>query len=226
MTTSTTPISLAGTSSPVSVAQELGLGLTSTLDLNNATVRSLAGAGGSGTTIDMNSLRNKSYISATIVINAVYRVYYSTGNESRWGLGDMWQAQYPGPYTNAGSVVSESINSSVWTSQGVTVTAQNWPSTTITTAVSKIVFSSTDLATNNKYYYAPNFAFTFGGAGTVPPTLVQPTVWTSMTIVGPSGTTVLYRANAIWTTNGVFTWSWTGIANPMATPGQYTITFK
>jgi hypothetical protein len=60
MTTSTTPISLAGTASPVSVAQELGLGLTTTISLNDAAVRTLAGAGGSGTVNSMNSLRAKS----------------------------------------------------------------------------------------------------------------------------------------------------------------------
>ena len=62
MTTSTPLISLAGTSSPVSVAQELGLGLTTQISMNDAAVRTLAGAGGSGTVILMSDLSNKSNV--------------------------------------------------------------------------------------------------------------------------------------------------------------------
>jgi len=58
-------LNMAGTSSPVSVAYELGLGLTTTISMNDAAVRSLAGVGGSGTSWSMNSLYGKS----SIVIN-------------------------------------------------------------------------------------------------------------------------------------------------------------
>lgn len=57
---STGPLSLGGTSSPVSVAQELGLSLTATISMNQANVRTLAGVGGSGTQWSMNSLYGKS----------------------------------------------------------------------------------------------------------------------------------------------------------------------
>lgn len=43
------PINIAGTSNPVSVAQELGLSLTATISMNQTNVRTLAGVGGSGT---------------------------------------------------------------------------------------------------------------------------------------------------------------------------------
>ena len=56
------PLNMGGTSSPVSVAQELGLGLTSTISMNQANVRTLAGVGGSGTTWSMSSLYGKSNI--------------------------------------------------------------------------------------------------------------------------------------------------------------------
>lgn len=52
-------INLAGTSSPVSVASELGLGLTTAITMNDAAVRTLAGAGGSGVSWSMSSLYGK-----------------------------------------------------------------------------------------------------------------------------------------------------------------------
>ena len=57
------PLNMGGTSSPVSVAQELGLSLTATITMNDAAVRTLAGVGGTGTTWSMNSLYGKSNIS-------------------------------------------------------------------------------------------------------------------------------------------------------------------
>ena len=53
-------LNMGGTSSPVSVAQELGLSLTATISMNDAAVRTLAGVGGSGTSWSMNSLYGKS----------------------------------------------------------------------------------------------------------------------------------------------------------------------
>ena len=54
------PLNMGGTSSPVSVAQELGLSLTATISMNQTNVRTLAGVGGSGTTWSMSSLYGKS----------------------------------------------------------------------------------------------------------------------------------------------------------------------
>ncbi len=55
------PLSLGGTTSPVSVAAELGLGLTSTISMNQTNVRTLAGVSTvSGTTWSMSSLYGKS----------------------------------------------------------------------------------------------------------------------------------------------------------------------
>ena len=53
-------LNMGGTTSPVSVASELGLGLTSTISMNDAAVRTLAGVGGSGTSWSMSSLYGKS----------------------------------------------------------------------------------------------------------------------------------------------------------------------
>ena len=53
-------LNMAQTTSPVSVALELGRGLTSTISMNDSDVRALAGVGGSGTQWSMNSLYGKS----------------------------------------------------------------------------------------------------------------------------------------------------------------------
>lgn len=56
------PLNMGGTTTPQSVANELSLGLTTTISMNQAAVRTLAGVGGSGTTWSMNSLYGKSNI--------------------------------------------------------------------------------------------------------------------------------------------------------------------
>lgn len=53
-------LNMGGTSTPVSVAQELGLGLTATISMNQSNVRTLAAVGGSGTSWSMNALYGKS----------------------------------------------------------------------------------------------------------------------------------------------------------------------
>lgn len=53
-------LNMGGTTSPVSVAQELGLGLTTTISMDQANVRTLAGVGGTGTSWSMSSLYGKS----------------------------------------------------------------------------------------------------------------------------------------------------------------------
>lgn len=64
-------LNMGGTSTPVSVAQELGLGLTTTISMNGAAVRTLAGVGGSGTAWSMGSLYGKSNrVVANITISA------------------------------------------------------------------------------------------------------------------------------------------------------------
>lgn len=51
---------MGGTTTPQSVANELSLGLTTTISMNQAAVRTLAGVGGSGTPWSMNSLYGQS----------------------------------------------------------------------------------------------------------------------------------------------------------------------
>jgi len=66
MPASPNTLNMAGTSSPVSVAYELGLGLTTTISMNQAAVRTLAGVGGSGTTWSMSSLWGKSSFAVSL----------------------------------------------------------------------------------------------------------------------------------------------------------------
>lgn len=64
---STGALNMGGTSSPVSVAQELGLGLTTTISMNQSNVRALAGVSStSGSTWSMNSLYGKSNITVSL----------------------------------------------------------------------------------------------------------------------------------------------------------------
>lgn len=53
------PLNMAGTTTPQSVANELGLGLTTAISMNTAAVRVLAGAGASGTAWSLSSMYGK-----------------------------------------------------------------------------------------------------------------------------------------------------------------------
>ena len=64
----TTP---AGTISLNDVNVELIRSGTATIDMNDSQVRTLAGAGGSGTTIDMDSLRGKSWVITLSTVGTV-----------------------------------------------------------------------------------------------------------------------------------------------------------
>jgi hypothetical protein len=66
-------LNMGGTTTPQSVANELGLGLTTTISMNQAAVRTLAGVGGTGTTWSMNSLYGKSAI--TISLASMVDIY-------------------------------------------------------------------------------------------------------------------------------------------------------
>lgn len=57
---STGALNMGGTTSPQSVNSELGQSLTATVSMNDSNVRTLAGAGGSGTSWSMNALYGKS----------------------------------------------------------------------------------------------------------------------------------------------------------------------
>jgi hypothetical protein len=73
------PLNMGGTTTPQSVANELGLGLTTTISMNQANVRTLAGVGGSGTTWSMNSLYGKSSI---VINNAISCYAFNTTTSS------------------------------------------------------------------------------------------------------------------------------------------------
>lgn len=78
-------LNMGGTSSPVSVAQELGRGLTSTISMNDSDVRTLAGVSGtSGSTWSMNSLYGKSNVTislASVTSNSPFAATPFAGGE-------------------------------------------------------------------------------------------------------------------------------------------------
>lgn len=86
----TTPSGTIGLSD---VNAELGLSPTATIDMNNSSVRTLAGVGGSGTIISMNNLRGKSNrvtIPLTISANTTnYDIYSSRGGSYDAGKSDI-----------------------------------------------------------------------------------------------------------------------------------------
>lgn len=98
-------INLGGTSSPISVAQELGLGLTSTISMNDAAVRTLAAVGGSGTSWSMNSLYGKAnkWI-ATISTNQ------QEMNLATWASANGWNGSKPAEITIGSGVYIWSNN--------------------------------------------------------------------------------------------------------------------
>ena len=65
------PLNMGGTTTPQSVANELSLGLTTTISMNQAAVRTLAGVGGSGTQWSMNSLYGKSAGFTTVSLASI-----------------------------------------------------------------------------------------------------------------------------------------------------------
>lgn len=69
-------LNMGGTTTPQSVANELSLGLTTTISMNQAAVRTLAGVGGSGTPWSMNSLYGRSAI--TISLTSLTSIYGDT----------------------------------------------------------------------------------------------------------------------------------------------------
>lgn len=71
------PLNMGGTTIPVSVAAEIGLGLTTTISMDQANVRALAGVGGSGTSWSMSSLYGKSW---RVAISSTFAA--STANAS------------------------------------------------------------------------------------------------------------------------------------------------
>lgn len=111
-------LNMGGTSTPVSVAQELGLGLTTTISMNQSNVRTLAAVGGSGTSWSMNSLYGKSnsitgpwvqkgnyYTSATAQTNQ---------NSLAYGNG-RWALLGGGPNTYSPEVFTSDDNGTSWT---------------------------------------------------------------------------------------------------------------
>jgi hypothetical protein len=111
-------LNMGGTSTPVSVAQELGLGLTTTISMNQSNVRTLAAVGGSGTSWSMNSLYGKSN---SITGPWVQKTNYSTQataqtnyNASAYGNG-RWALLGGGPNTYTPEVFTSDDNGTSWT---------------------------------------------------------------------------------------------------------------
>jgi hypothetical protein len=112
-------LNLAGTSTPVSVAQELGLGLTTTISMNQAAVRTLAGAGGSGTSWSMSSLYGKS--NAASVITSPYFVASAAMNIEGAATARITFSGVTGLITtvaNAGGITGGTL-ASAWLTSGL-----------------------------------------------------------------------------------------------------------
>jgi hypothetical protein len=107
------------------VNTELGRSATATIELNDSAVRSLAGVGGSGTTIGMNSLLSKTY---------TFTTSFSGGNQvnlraTAVSLG--WDQVAVLNITNNGTITSSSTGSYALTidgayARGVTFTNNAW----------------------------------------------------------------------------------------------------
>lgn len=120
------PLNMGGTTTPQSVANELGLGLTTTISMNQAAVRTLAGVGGSGTSWSMNSLYGKSAGSFVVSLAELSGVTLSgfpySDNESysvtlTFNTDGTWQFDgYAAGLTNGnwGTPTTTSIGSSYW----------------------------------------------------------------------------------------------------------------
>lgn len=121
-------LNLAGTSTPVSAAQELGLGLTTSISMNQANVRTLAGVGGSGTAWNINSLYGKSnrasvsYTYSANTANAALNVNTISGYSA--GTSDITVTINSGVYLYATSTGSYGLNLTGGTS-GDTITVVN-----------------------------------------------------------------------------------------------------
>jgi len=119
MPASPNTLNMAGTSSPVSVAYELGLGLTTTISMNDAAVRTLAGVSGSGTTWSMSSLWGKSNITINNAISCTAQAYDYDLVSARIYFGSDGSINYEDPGVSYGSTnwatpTTTGIGSSYW----------------------------------------------------------------------------------------------------------------
>jgi len=119
----------SGTISLNDVNVELGLAGTTTISMNQANVRTLAGVGGSGTTISMNDLRNKSNrvtASATISSNTSnYTLNTAKAPGYSSGKTDMTLTINPSIYVSSGSTGSYALTVDTSWTTGDTVTIVN-----------------------------------------------------------------------------------------------------
>jgi hypothetical protein len=122
-------LNMGGTSSPVSVAYELGLGLTSTISMDQPAVRTLAGVGGSGTSWGMNSLYGKSNrVIITVTISSTTTNYTAnTAKASGYvaGLTDVTFVISSGVVIGSASTGSYAFTVDSSWSAGDTVTINN-----------------------------------------------------------------------------------------------------
>lgn len=109
-------LNMGGTTSPVSVAAELGLGLTSTITMNDAAVRALAGVGGSGTSWSMSSLYGKSN---RVAVSATYASNTTNASLNVAAIGG---------YVAGRTDVTITVNSGVW----IRSTSTGTPALTLT----------------------------------------------------------------------------------------------
>lgn len=119
----------SGTISLANVNTELGLAATTTISMNQANVRTLAGVGGSGTTISMQNLQNKSNrvtASATISANtANYTLNTAKASGYSSGKTDMTLTINSGVYVYSDSTGTAALIVDTSWAAGDTVTIVN-----------------------------------------------------------------------------------------------------
>jgi len=172
-------LNMAGTSSPVSVAYELGLGLTTTISMNDTAVRTLAGAGGSGTSWSMSSLYGKSNITInnSLLADAESTQVFPTTSSITFNTnGTMF---YEDTFQSTGSAnwatpTTAGIGSSYWVK--ITRTSGSYPSgmtsgtiysiSTAPTAYLYSAYSGANYSAGNVDIYSDSGGATRVGGGT------------------------------------------------------------
>lgn len=148
-------LNMALTTSPVSVASELGLGLMTTISMNDAAVRTLAGVGGSGTSWSMNSLYGKSsiIIDNALVCDAVSTISQVDITFTTSGPIVYTEAAYSSGSTDWATPTTAGIGNSYWIK--LTKTSGN----TILGMTSGTIYA---LSTNRTVYITTSGGFSSG----------------------------------------------------------------
>lgn len=174
-------LNMGGTTTPQSVANELGLGLTTTISMNQAAVRTLAGVGGSGTQWSMSSLYGRSAITISLTsltsiygdtpypgLAFAYYLFNSNGVITYWanGVNDAAVGNWATP-TTAGIGSSYWIRFTQTSSSGTSTETGSARGTWISLSIAPTFGLETSTAGFSDRYYTVEVASDSGGANIV-----------------------------------------------------------